>query len=102
MDPLLESYSAFGPPFRKPEISMSGLTQIFKDNGITDIFTVGLAFDFCVKHTALDAVEQGFNSYVIEDATRAVEQDEESLKALRDELVAKGVKIVKLDSEELP
>ncbi|KJX96531.1 isochorismatase family hydrolase like protein [Zymoseptoria brevis] len=102
MDPLLESYSAFGPPFRHPEVSMSGLTAILKENGITDIFVVGLAFDFCVKHTALDAVEQGFKAYVIEDATRAVDQSEEGLKAVKEELVAAGVNIVGLESEELP
>jgi nicotinamidase-related amidase len=50
----------------------------------------------------LDAAEQGFNAFVIEDATRAVDPSEESVKALKEELTSKGVRIVGLESEELP
>ena len=100
-DKRVESYSAFGPVYRKPPVSMSGLADQLKEAGVTDLFVVGLAFDFCVKHTAIDAVEHGFKTFVIEDATKAVDQSEEGLASLRNELQEKGVHIIGLKSKEL-
>lgn len=100
-DKRVESYSAFGPPFRSPTISMSGLDKTLKDHGITDLFVVGLAFDYCVKYTAIDAARHGFKTYVIEDATKAVFQDEKAMNASRKEMQDAGVHIVDLDSKEL-
>ena len=100
-DERVESYSAFGPVYRNPAVSMSGLGGTLNAAGITDLFVVGLAYDFCVKHTAIDAVEFGFKTYVIEDATMAASQSEEGLAALRKELQDKGVTIIHLDSTAL-
>lgn len=71
-DKRVESYSAFGPPFRHPAVGMSNLETILKQASITRVYTCGLAFDFCVKHTAIDAAEAGFLTFVIEDLTNAV------------------------------
>lgn len=101
LDKRVESYSAFGPVYRNPPVGMSGLGDSLKNAGITDLFVVGLAFDYCVKYTAIDAVEHGFKTFVIEDATKAVDQSEEALDALRKELKEKGVTIIGLDSKEL-
>ena len=82
-------------------MSMSGLEDTLKEAGITDLFVVGLAFDYCVKHTAMDAAKEGFKTYVIEDATKAVFQDDKALDASRKEMLDAGVHIINLDSKEL-
>ena len=100
-DKRVESYSAFGPVYRNPPVAMSGLGDTMEKAGITDVFVVGLAYDFCVKHTAIDAVEHGFKTFIIEDATKAVDQSEDGLSKLRKELQDNGVIIIDMDSKEL-
>ena len=100
-DKRVESYSAFGPVYRNPKVGMSGLGDTLKHEGITDLFVAGLAYDYCVKHTAIDAVEHGFRTFIVEDATKAVDQSEEALFALRKELQSNGVVIIGLGSEKL-
>lgn len=100
-DKRVESYSAFGPVYRNPRVGMSDLGDTLKDQGVTDLYVVGLALDFCVKHTAIDAVEHGFKTYVIEDATKAVDQSEEGLAGTRKELQDNGVVLIGLNSQEL-
>ena len=100
-DKRVESYSAFGPVYRNPPVAMSGLGDTLKQKGIVDLFVVGLAYDYCVKHTAIDAVEHGFKTYVIEDGTKAVDQSEDGIAATRKELQDAGVVIIGLDSKEL-
>ncbi len=62
-DPLTEGYSGF---------EGTKLAEILRDFEIDAVTVVGLATDFCVKHTALDALKAGFAVTVIADATRAV------------------------------
>lgn len=100
-DSRVESYSGFGPVYRNPKVGMSELGETLTKAGITDLFVVGLAFDYCVKHTAIDAVQHGFDTYVVEGATSAVDQTAEGLSATRKELQDGGVKIIQLDSKEL-
>ena len=45
---------------------------MLRKRGITDVFVVGLAFDYCVGLTACDAAALGFNTYVVEDLSRCV------------------------------
>ncbi|KAF2205508.1 Isochorismatase hydrolase [Delitschia confertaspora ATCC 74209] len=73
-DEKVEMYSAFGSPFRNPPIGDTGLTTILRNAGITDVYVVGLAADYCVNHTALDAVKAGFRTHVVVDATEFVDQ----------------------------
>lgn len=100
-DARVESYSAFGPPFRSPRIGESDLGKILHDEGITHVFCVGLAFDFCVKCTAVDAAEEGFKTYVIEEASKASDQSETGLQKVRQELLNHGVTVISMDSEIL-
>ncbi|KAK5987067.1 Nicotinamidase [Cladobotryum mycophilum] len=70
MNPTVEMYSAFYDPFR---ISDSGLAGMLHAAGITDVYVVGLAFDYCVKATAEHALGEGFGTYVVGEGTRAVD-----------------------------
>ena len=100
-DPKVESYSGFGPPFKEPKVSMTSLQDSLRNAGITEVFVVGLALDYCVKHTAIDAAKEGFKTYLVEEATKAVDQSEQALAACRTEMHDAGVLFVDLHSEEL-
>ena len=65
-----DSYSAFIEADGK---TTTGLAGYLKARGVDTVFVTGLATDFCVAWTALDARKLGFKAYVIEDATRAID-----------------------------
>ncbi|BDU63540.1 pyrazinamidase (plasmid) [Candidatus Borrelia fainii] len=69
-DENYDSYSGFYDDSgkRKP----TGLLDYLQFNGIDTVFIVGLALDFCVKETIIDAYNLGFQSYLITDATRSI------------------------------
>ena len=50
----------------------TGLNEYLKLNGVTQVFVCGLATDYCVKFTALDALKQGYTTFVFEDLCRGV------------------------------
>lgn len=84
----VDSYSAFEEADRK---SSTGLAGYLKARGIKTVFVSGLATDFCVAWTAMDARKLGFETYVVEDACRAIDLNG-SLAAAWKAMAAKGVK----------
>ncbi|RDW73227.1 hypothetical protein BP6252_07134 [Coleophoma cylindrospora] len=70
----VEMYSAFYDPLTAPRCVDSGLSAILKERGVTHVYVVGLAADYCVRATAIDAVREGFVTYVVREGTRAVDQ----------------------------
>ena len=84
----VDSYSAFVEADGK---TPTGLAGYLKERGITTVFVTGLATDFCVAWTALDARKAGFTTYVIEDATRAIDLNG-SLAAAWKQMAEAGVK----------
>lgn len=66
----IDSYSAFRENDRR---TSTGLAGYLRDRGIRRVFLAGLAYDFCVLWSALDAREQGFEAVVIEDLCRAID-----------------------------
>ncbi len=83
----VDSYSAFEEADRK---TATGLAGYLKTRGIETVFVTGLATDFCVAWTAMDARKLGFTTYVIEDATRAIDLNG-SLAAAWKQMAAAGV-----------
>ncbi len=69
MDIQIDSYSAF---FDNAKLQSTGLEKFFNDANMNKIFIVGVATDYCVKFSALDALECGFETAVMPDACRAV------------------------------
>lgn len=67
----------------------TGLAQWLRDRGVTEVDVVGIATDYCVKATALDAVREGFATAVITDLTAAVSED--TRKIAIEELEANSV-----------
>ncbi|KAK4552929.1 NAD(+) salvage pathway protein [Recurvomyces mirabilis] len=100
-DKRVESYSAFGPPFRRPRVGMTELDAKLKEKGIEHVFVCGLAWDFCVQSTAVDAVEHGYSTYVIEELTKGVDRSEDGHEKTKAEMEKGGVKVIGLDSLEL-
>lgn len=87
----IDSYSGF---FDNDHKSDTGLSDYLKAKGVTELFVVGLALDYCVKFTALDARQCGFNTTLIVDGTRGVNiSPGDSVKAVK-EMGAAGVKVV--------
>ncbi|GAA0674401.1 nicotinamidase/pyrazinamidase [Sphingomonas insulae] len=68
-NPTIDSYSAFRENDR---VTPTGLAGYLRDIGVTRCVLVGLAYDFCVGWSALDAVEHGFEAVVLRDLTRAI------------------------------
>lgn len=97
-DARVEMYSAFRPPLANPplEESESGLENILKEKGVTDVYFVGLAGDYCVRFSAIDCAKAegtGWNTYVIEEGIRCVDPGA-GWEEARAEMVNAGVKIV--------
>ena len=69
---LVDSYSAFTESDRK---TTTGLAALLKARGARRVFACGLATDYCVAFSALDAREAGFETFVIDDACRAIDAD---------------------------
>lgn len=89
--PGVDSYSAFMEADRR---TSTGLDGYLRQRGITRLFVVGLATDFCVAWTALDARSAGYETWVIEDATRAIDLDGSLDSAWRD-MAAQGVQRIR-------
>lgn len=98
-DPRVEMYSPFYDPFQSPRVYDSGLAAVLRKNQVTDVYVVGLAADYCVKSAAVDAVKEGFKTYLVEDGTRAVDASE--WPAQRKGIEAIGVKVIGMQDPEV-
>lgn len=78
--PGIDSYSAF---FENDRETPTGLAGYLRERGIADLTFVGLAFDFCVAWSALDAARLGFRATVREDLCRAIDADGSEAEARR-------------------
>lgn len=79
-NPDIDSYSAFMEADRQ---TPTGLTGYLKERGIDTVYMVGLALDFCVMFSALDARAAGFNALVVLDACRGIDIDGSMEAAIR-------------------
>src|SRR5690606_7614873 len=80
----IDSYSAF---YENDRVSSTGLAGYLRDRGFSRVFLCGLATDYCVAYSALDARRLHFDAVVLLDATRAIDLDgslERSLTAMRE------------------
>ncbi len=89
-DPAVDSYSAL---FDNGHRHATGLGDWLKATGVTDLYVCGLTTDYCVKFTALDAVELGFKTYLIEDACRGVNLNADDVTKAIQEMKRAGVHV---------
>ncbi|GAA4020957.1 bifunctional nicotinamidase/pyrazinamidase [Hymenobacter glaciei] len=89
MNPEIDSYSAF---FDNGHRKSTGLADYLRGRGVTEVVVAGLAADYCVYYSALDALAAGFATTVITDATRAISP--EGWATAQADLTAKGAQLV--------
>ncbi|MDP1561763.1 MAG: bifunctional nicotinamidase/pyrazinamidase [Pirellulaceae bacterium] len=90
-DPTIDSYSGF---FDNGHRRATGLESLLRANNVDTVFVMGLATDYCVKFTALDAVRLGFTTYLIEPGCRGVELQHGDCEQAIQEMQSAGVVIV--------
>jgi nicotinamidase/pyrazinamidase len=90
-DPTIDSYSGF---FDNGHRKATGLDAYLKQRGVNDVYVCGLATDYCVKFTALDARQLGYQTHLIEDATRGVELRPGDVARAVEEMRRAGVDVV--------
>jgi len=86
---IIDSYSAF---YDNGHLKSTALADYLKAKAVKEVYVAGLAADFCVYFTAKDALKEGFETYVIEDATRAISL--EGFEKAKADLLSKGGKVV--------
>ena len=87
---MIDSYSGF---FDNGHRQATGLGDFLRKHRVTDVYVMGLATDYCVKFTALDAIELGFTTHLIRDGCRGVDLQAGDIDAAVSEMRAAGVHI---------
>jgi nicotinamidase/pyrazinamidase len=90
-DRTVDSYSGF---FDNGHRQATGLGDYLRQKGVTEVYVVGLATDYCVKFTVLDALELGFKTNLIVDACRGVNLQPSDIQKAIDTMRAAGAEIV--------
>lgn len=91
-DPNIDSYSAF---FDNGKKKKTKLGNFLRKKGVSEIFVVGLATDYCVKYTVLDAIDLDFRVNIIEDGCRGVNLQEIDCELAFKEMVKRGAHLMK-------
>jgi len=91
-DPRIDSYSGFLDADHR---NSTGLADFLREQRVTRVYLAGLATDYCVKYTALDAVQLGFESFVVQDACRGINLHPGDSDAAIREMKAAGVKLIR-------
>lgn len=97
----VEMYSAFADAFGNLDPAVTAqsvnvdIASVLEKKGVTDVFVVGLAGDYCVKYTAIDAVKAGFRTWLIEEGTKCVVPA--NWGKAKEELRVAGVSVIHAD-----
>jgi len=86
----IDSYSAF---FENDRTTATGLAGYLRERGLTRVFHAGLAYDYCVGYSALDARRLGLPALILRDACRAIDLDG-SVAAIEREFATAGVRLL--------
>ena len=94
-DRNIDSYSTF---FDNGHKKATGLGEYLQSHGVSLVYVLGLATDYCVKFSALDARQLGFETCLIEDGCRGVNLQPDDVERAVDEMRAAGVRVVQSDA----
>ena len=89
-NPKIDSYSAF---FENDKTTTTGLEGYLVKKEIKRLYLCGLAFDYCVFYSALDGINLGFDVFVFQDLTKAINLNN-SEKLARKKMIEKGIKLI--------
>jgi len=90
-DPAIDSYSGL---FDNNHRKSTGLGEFLKEQGVQRVYICGLTTEYCVKFTAMDAVDLGFTTYIIEDACRGVNANAGDVQKAIEAMRSKGVIVI--------
>lgn len=93
----IDSYSGF---YDNGHRKSTGLSDYLRGKLITRVYFAGLAGDFCVYFSALDALAEGFDTYLMEDAVRSI--DPEKFKQAKAEIASRGGRIINSNDVKIP
>ncbi len=93
----LDSYSTF---FDNAHRKSTGMVEYLREKEVTEVYLLGLATDYCVKFSALDAIECGFKVHLIEDGCRGIDLQAGDVERAMADMRAAGVQIVTGDQTE--
>ncbi|MFD2247003.1 bifunctional nicotinamidase/pyrazinamidase [Pontibacter ruber] len=88
-NPEIDSYSGF---YDNDRLKSTGLADFLRGKGIKQVYIAGLAGDYCVYYSAKDALQEGFDKYLIEDACRPISP--EGFEAAKRDMLERGGKII--------
>lgn len=91
-DIKIDSYSGF---YDNAHLKSTGLSGYLKEKGTTELYVAGLAADYCVYFSIKDAIDEGFEICLLEDATRAI--DQEGYNKAKTDILRRGGKILRSD-----
>jgi nicotinamidase/pyrazinamidase len=94
-DPTVDSYSGL---FDNGKRRATGMGDFLKNKGVDHVYVLGLATDYCVKFTALDAAALGFKTALIEDASRGVDLRPGDVEKAINEMRQAGVHIARAET----
>ncbi len=92
-NPEIDSYSGF---YDNAHLKSTGLSGYLKNKGVNELYVVGLAGEFCVYFSVLDALAEGFLVTLIEDATKPL--DQEAFEMVKIDILRKGGRIISSDN----
>jgi nicotinamidase/pyrazinamidase len=91
LDREIDSYSGF---YDNGHLKDTGLGGYLTSEIVGEVYIMGLATDYCVKYTALDAIKLGFKTWVIEDGVRGVEINQGDIKKAIKEMESAGINMI--------
>jgi nicotinamidase/pyrazinamidase len=94
-DKTIDSYSGF---YDNAQRRSTGLLGYLKEKGVSEVYVVGLATDYCVKFTAIDARNGGFETTLVEDAARGVNLNPGDVERAIAEMKAAGIRVTTSDA----
>ncbi|MCJ1250747.1 NAD(+) salvage pathway protein [Trapelia coarctata] len=101
-DKRTEMFSGFADMFgNRSAVASLDLAALLKERGITHVYTVGLTGDCCVKCTAVDARKEGFETFVIREGTRSVDEGESGWGAAMKGFQAADVLVVSINDKQV-
>ncbi|WP_423146278.1 bifunctional nicotinamidase/pyrazinamidase [Rubrolithibacter danxiaensis] len=92
-NPEIDSYSAF---YDNNYLRSTGLADYFRGKGVRHVYIAGLAADYCVYYSAKDSIGEGFDTLIIEDATRPI--NAEAFTTAKEDIKRRGGKIIQSSS----
>lgn len=91
VDSTVDSYSGFFDNERKRKTE---LDYVLKSFNVDSVYICGLATDYCVKYTAIDAVKEGYKTYLIKNACKGVNINDGDVDRAKEEMINNGVIIL--------